>query len=199
MQLIKFAATAAVVATLVACGGGGSAAPSSTTVLPAAAVLPVNASTGPALAQSLVGVPLAFPGGVPGLAPGVPTTLTLTSASTFSAVINGVTVTGQLAYGSCKFTITSAPSGLPPGAAPLNTEIVINPCEIRTNSQLVADGSPKTVPVTVNFQGTTTTTQVTMAVSPTGTVTLYTQSNAVVPQTITTTSVQQITGITGAF
>ncbi len=109
-------------AVLVACGGGNDNA---STAASADETAPVNAGS----VAAVVGQGFTFNNGVTKFGTASPTTVTLNSASTFSVAATEGSASGNLAFGSCIFTVTSStfPAGSPLAVGQV---VTVHPCNI---------------------------------------------------------------------
>jgi hypothetical protein len=192
----KFVFGLSLVAALVACGGGTDTIVT-TTLAAANATQVIDTTTGPAVVASVLGQTFTFPA-VTKLGTTAATTVALAgtaAAPTFAIGSAGSTASGALSFGSCKFTITAStfPAGHALALTVPNTVITVNPCSFTaTTSGKVADGTTKTVPVTMSFEGTTSSPiNLPVSIAADGTVTL----NGTTLTTKIGTSV--FTGVTG--
>ena len=153
----------------------------------------VNATTGTAASQALVGQPIVFSSGVPDLGTTAATTVTFTSSAAsatpaFSIASGGASATGDLTFGSCIFTVKS--STFPAGSKlAVGAKITVSPCAVTlATGGVAATGAAAAVNTTLTLNGVTSAPYpVTVAITPTGTV----QVNGT---TVTTTLVSTVTG-----
>jgi hypothetical protein len=140
IKTLKLALVLTAAAAVMACGGGNKA-----TVYPTAATdstVAINPTTGAAVIGSVTNTPFVFPSGIPGVGTTTSTTVTFPTASTFSMTNGATTATGNLTFGSCKFTATT--SSIP--GLPIGTTITIPTCNlVATTTGLALDGTAKTV------------------------------------------------------
>src|SRR4051794_12317801 len=106
---------------LVACGGGHEASLAASSDVTA----PVNTGS----VAAVVGQGFTFNSGVTKFGTASPTTVTLNSASTFSVASTEGTASGNLAFGSCIFTVTTStfPAGSPLAVGQV---VTVHPCSI---------------------------------------------------------------------
>jgi hypothetical protein len=147
-RISKMLASLVAVAFVTACGGGGGAGGESTSVASGNVAMAVNASTGAVITQTFNGDPLVFAAGINAGGMNIPgpatLTITDTGGNTQSFSISGaggVTATGAMSYGSCKFTITASSI---PGLV-VGTTYTIATCNLEVTSSGTKIGDPATV------------------------------------------------------
>lgn len=213
-ELAKWTVGLTLSAALVACGGsgGGSSAPP-VRVANANVVVPITATTVPALVPAAGAAPIVatFPNGFSGVnAAGAPVTVTgaTTVAFTntggatpglgggtppgFSITNGGSTASGTVTFGSCTFTVTASNF---PATSPLavGKVIKVDPCTMTVNTiGDFSNGTTNTDSVTLTF-GTSTSAAFSLPVTIDGNGTV--SVNGVV---IGTVPLSPITGATGA-
>ncbi|MBA2964810.1 MULTISPECIES: hypothetical protein [Ramlibacter] len=143
------------VAFVAACGGGGGGG-TTTSVAGSNVAMAVNATTGAVITQTFNGDPLVFASGINagGMSIPGPATLTITdtggNSQSFSiSAAGGVTATGAMSYGSCKFTITASTI---PGVV-VGTTYTITTCNLEVTSSGTRIGDPATVDAIFDLGG----------------------------------------------
>jgi hypothetical protein len=157
-RISKLVASLAAVAFISACGGGGGGGGAGTTTSVAGSnvAMAVNATTGAVITQTFNGDPLVFASGINagGMSIPGPATLTITdtggSTQSFSiSGAGGVTATGAMSYGSCKFTITASTI---PGVV-VGTTYTITTCNLEVTASGTKIGDPATVDAIFDLGG----------------------------------------------
>ncbi|WBY02071.1 hypothetical protein PE066_00595 [Ramlibacter tataouinensis] len=152
----KLAAGACLVAVLVACGGGGGGGAPATPVAVDIGAITLSATTGPLVAQALVGQTITLPNGLTlsGVPLPGPVTLTFTAGNGFTLKDgNNNTITGTVTFSSIIFDVTDAGgTPVPTGPAPALPFAI----DLDTANQ-PANGSSTTVQSTITIGGSTST------------------------------------------
>lgn len=183
-SLSKLAVIMSAVA-LVSCGGGGGSDAPTATVASANTTVAVNPTTGPAAIQAVAATPLPFAAGVPAFGTtGTATNLTINAGATptFAVAAGGKTATGNFKFGSCIFEVTNS-TFTPPSTLLTGATVTVPNCDINLQTaNAAATGAPVSISVTVSLNGTASgaITQ-TMAISPSGVITINGTTVTVTP------------------
>lgn len=185
-------------AVLVACGGGDGT-PTSIQAVPAGTALTINATTGSAIAQALSGQSLTFPSGIPALGISGQSTMKFAASSTgtptFQITSSAGTVSGDLGFGSCKFTVTDSPFTDPNHPLFKGKTAIIDPCAVTFTANVTATGNTTSAPIQFVIADTSSATaSISVAIAPSGTVTLTTSAGIPIAVPGTTISVKTVTG-----
>lgn len=183
---------------LVACGGGGGDEPAPNVVAAIDTTTAIDKTTGAEVVSALNNTAISFPSGInaDGLVTTGATTLTLQSGAkpTFTLATEQGSASGELAFGSCIFTVTSLNPNNPtnPLYAYLGQTLTVNPCTLKLpTAKKPANGSTIALTGTLDLDGSAGTAPLNVVITQTGRVTIN-------GFTAGRTEVATITGATGA-